>query len=191
MTERIPRDDPRAARARPLFRAQGGTVLPRASQDQLAVLERLRDHARALGYREGVEAVLKQVSERLAEAERLAASYVEAHQEDAVALGFAIAERLLQSTLEREPERLASLVEEALYGFVGENRVEIVCGEAAQAVLEEHMEALERSVEGAVVALKTEPSAAPWSVRVESSAGSLDLGLEAQLERLWSALEKG
>lgn len=176
-----------ASGARPLVRLAPGTVLPRESVEQLRRLAELRAVAREAGRREGLMEVLGAAASALQVAGAARAEQLRLAEPQAMELAVRIAERILHTTLEREPERLARLVREVRASMPGERELRLRAGSAAHRLLES--ERVCASLEG--VRLEEAPQEPAWSLVMEGAGGRLEFGLEAQLRAIASALGVG
>ena len=190
----IPRESAKALPTRSLFKVAPGAVIRREVAEQLgrlgalqATLEAALDEAYVEGQRRGLLEVLEQCAGALRGAEEVARQRLEARAGDIMTLALAVAERILQDTVDASPERWRRLIFEALETFPSHGAVSIQAGDAALELLERMRDEIEGRF-GQRVALEGRgDGAARWDLRISVGGASLDMGLEKQLEAIATA----
>ncbi|MCW5964617.1 MAG: hypothetical protein KIT83_11310 [Bryobacterales bacterium] len=147
--------------------------------------EQIRREAREEGFREGFGLWENAVKE----AQQAALRYARQHQEDFLKLSVRIAEKILGDTLREDPERIVSVVLEALRNVSRERRLTIEAARGEASILERHRATLEARV-GPECTLRILESNEVRSggCLLRSELGTIDARVETQLALLEKAL---
>jgi flagellar biosynthesis/type III secretory pathway protein FliH len=158
----------------------------RAILDQAyAERERVTAQAREEGFREG----FSQWDAAIRGAQEAAAGYARQHQQDFLRLSVRIAEKILGEALRENPERLLSVVQQALRNLSRERRLTIEVSPGQSVLLERHRASLEARL-GSECSLRIvdSPDVAIGGCLLRSELGTIDARIETQLQLLERAL---
>lgn len=147
--------------------------------------DRIQQEAREHGFREG----FTQWDRAIREAQQAAVRYARQHQEDFLKLSVRIAEKILGDVLREDPERIVSVVQEALRNLSRERRLTIEAAPGEAAILERHRAALEvRIGPECTLRIVESPAVPSGGCLLRSELGTIDARVETQLQLLEKAL---
>ncbi|MDH7497013.1 MAG: FliH/SctL family protein [Syntrophomonadaceae bacterium] len=172
----------------------------RLREEAEAEVERVRAEAREAGYRQGLQAVHKELEERrkraLAECERLVhearlqhEAIVRAAEKDIIRLAVAVAAKLVEREIEQDPAIVAGLVQSALSLLGDSGSVRLLVNPRDYERLVQEQGSLVRPGQGVdLVSIQAHASISPGGFLLESDVGSVDAQLETRLRNLEEAL---
>lgn len=178
----LPREVAAELDVTPLFRVSPGVILDAATAQELVETSELRRRAQRAGYREGLEAGLARIAQRLEALETEWQRRIETAEEDIVTLAIRVAERVLHQSITTDRGRVLDLVRE-MRQTMGRDPadIELLVGTEAAAMLGDGLE--RTGLRWRVVT-----DAAPWALRLKTPSSVLDFGLERQLAAVEEAL---
>lgn len=178
-TSRIVRRDEVAAHDQAeRIRTAAGETARRIVEEATRDAERIREEAR----REGAEAARAEVARDLAHAARLRLEAVRRAQDEIIALGVALAKRVVGRVIRIEPSLVTEMAEELVRRFERARQVKVRVAPADEPALLAHW------AERPEIAIEADPRLDRGDCIVETDLGTLDGRIDVRLEALERAL---
>lgn len=175
-----------------LARQQATEIAARAQKEAERIVAEARREAEELldsAKRDGYESGLAYWNEMLAAARQSRDDYIARNEPALLQLAVRIAEKLIGEELSASPEKIVTVVREALCSVARAKSVVLQLHPADAAVLEEHMSVL-RGAAGPKreIEIVSNASLARGDCVIESDIGIIDARLETQLRNMERAL---
>lgn len=155
-------------------------------QEMEARIEEQRLEAVERGYEEG----FSQVVHELAKVRTERAIMLEKAEHEALDLAFALARRIVGTTIELEPTLIGRIVEQVAQSARGRRSMVIRVHPEDLSLVESQKTILAQSLEGAAIFYDDDATLSRGECVIETEAGRIDGRLETQLSILRRALEK-
>ena len=163
--------------------AEAARIREDARREAAAFRERIRNEAEAEAHRECLEL--------MGRAQALHDRAIEDAQRDLVDMAFKLAERLVGTALEFEPELIGAMVEDIVRRARGRRQITVLTHPEDAAVLERERERLSDAAGGARVLVQTSDEISRGGCILRSESGEVDARLETRLEAVRGALMGG
>jgi flagellar assembly protein FliH len=175
---------------------QGAQLVMAAREQAEEIAQSARAEGYARGYDEGREAAARETADLLAFAEQTVRELVDTRtrilndaESDLVELALAVAQKVMQATIDADPERVLGVLRGALRKAYVRDHVQVVCNPDDLAMIDASASQLEAQV-GTIRNLELigDRRVARGGVIVRTGGGDVDATLNSQLDRIREAL---